>query len=313
MTKLTGLRSLTRRGLLPGLITLILALALAGCDWATVIGGGTDDDDESGEDLPPVASQVTGFELGVSDLDMSVPVYREGLGMTVVERTETGSSLRVTLASPATPFQATLTLIEFTDGVGRNLQDNPGKLVFFTTDADALANRFANAGGVIHVPPADQGELGVVGFGRDPDKNLIEIAEVPQVTATFLSAVGIGVSDLEQARDFYDFRVGLTERRFLETDSYDEYIMGTPEGQPSLSLVLMHWTDDSEQRYRGNETRVRLVSEDPEEVTDRTWSEEDEGPRDLDGNRLIIADEPADLENASTDAGPEADASTQRL
>lgn len=76
----------------------------------------------------------------------------------------------------------------------------------------------------------------MVGFGRDPDKNLIEIAETSPTGATYLAAIGIGASDLEQARDFYAERVGLTERQFLGTDRYDEYIMGTPEDIPSC-----HW------------------------------------------------------------------------
>lgn len=294
-----------RPGWRAALLTLLITTALAGCDWVTLLGGNTDDDDDSGEGLPAVTSQVTGFELGVSDLDQSVPVYRDGLEMTVINQTSTSGSRRVTLASAASPFDATLTLIEFTDGLGRNLQDNPGKIVFFTTDADELANRFANAGGVVTLPPEDQGDLGVVGFGRDPDNNLIEIAEIPRVAATYLSAVGLGVSELESARDFYDYRVGLTEQQFLQTERYDEYILGAPEGQRSLSLVLMHWTDDVERRYQGNATRLRLVSEDPEEITDRTWSEEDGRTQDLDGNRLIIDDEPADL--GATSSGTDAD------
>ncbi|MFW5824514.1 MAG: VOC family protein [Marinobacter sp.] len=298
MTCPSPLFVLSRPRWLMGLAAMVLMLLLAGCDWATVLGGDTDEDN-SGEDLPEVTSLVSGFELGVSDLDMSLPVYRDGLGMTVIDETETGSSQRVTLVSPQSPFEATLTLVEFTDGVGRNLQDNPGKLVMFTTDAEALANRFADAGGVVTLPPEDQGELGIVGFGRDPDNNLIEIAQASRTGTTYLSAVGIGVSDLEKARDFYDYRVGLTEQQFLETERYDEYIMGPPEGLRALSLVLMHWTDDSDPRYQGNATRIRLMSEDPEEVHDRVWSEEEERTQDLDGNRLIIEEEAVALEAVS--------------
>lgn len=290
------------RSLMP---VLLFALLLTGCDWSVVFGDDPRDEDEDDENLPRIMSQVSGFELGVSDLDMSLPVYRDGLGMEVVKEAETDTSIRVTLASPVSPFEATLTLIEFTDGLGRNLQDNPGKIVFFTAGATALANRFATAGGVVTLPPENQGAFGVVGFGRDPDKNLIEMAEVSPTGATYLAAVGIGASDLERSRDFWEERAGLTERQFLSTGRYDEYIMGTPEDRPSLSLVLMHWTDDSDPRYRNNETRVRLVSEDPDEVTERTWSEKDGRTQDPDGNRLIIEDEPADLNDSgdSSDDG----------
>lgn len=277
---------------------LLSALLLAGCDWSVAFGDDDDDDKDDEDDLTLVVSQVSGFELGVSDLDMTLPIYRDGLGMEVIDETETDQSIRVTLASPGSPFEATLTLIEFTDGLGRNLQDYPGKIVFFTPDATALADRFANAGGVVTLPPTAQGEFGIVGFGRDPDKNLIELVQTPSAV-TYMSAVGIGVSDLELSRDFYEERVGLVERQFIATDRYDEYIMGTSDDRRSLSLVLMYWTDDSEPRYRGNETRVRLLSEDPEEITERTWSEEDGRSQDPDGNRLIIDDEAVDLTSTS--------------
>ncbi|MFL1483555.1 VOC family protein [Marinobacter sp. LN3S78] len=282
-----------RSRFLTTLMALLLTALLSGCEWELFDknADGEDDDDEP----TPVASQITGLELGVSDLDISLPVYRNGLDMRIVEQTTTDNSRRVTLESPGSPLQATLTLIEFTDGLGRNLQDNPGKIVFFTPDAEALANQFERSGGVVTLPPEEQPGFGVVGFGRDPDNNLIEIVGSPDAPLIMLEAVGIGASDLEEARDFYRDQVGLTERQFIETESYDEYIMGTPEGRRSLSLVLMHWKDDVERRYQGNVTRVRLISEDPEEVTERTLSEDDDQTQDLDGNQLIIDDEPADL------------------
>ncbi|MFL1404466.1 VOC family protein [Marinobacter sp. M1N3S26] len=284
----------TRSRFLTTLMALLLTGLLSACEWELFDknADGEDDDDEP----TPVASQVTGLELGVSDLDMSLPVYRNGLDMRIVDETTTDNSRRITLESPGSPLQeATLTLIEFTDGLGRNLQDNPGKIVFVTPDAEALANQFERSGGVVTLPPEEQSGFGVVGFGRDPDNNLIEIAESSDAPLIMLGAVGIGVSNLDEARDFYRDQVGLTEQQFLETSLYDEYIMGTPEGRSSLSLVLMHWTDDVERRYQGNVTRVRLISEDPEEVTERTLSEEDDQTQDLDGNQLIIDDEPADL------------------
>lgn len=285
---------LTRSGLFTGLLALLMVSLLSGCEWE-IFDEDADDDDDQQEELEPVASQVTGLELGVSDLDMSLPVYRNGLDMRIVDDTTTGDSRRITLESPGNPLQATLTLIEFTDGVGRNLQDNPGKIVFYTPDAQALANQFELHGGRVTLPPTEQEGFGVVGFGRDPDDNLIEIAESSRVPLIMLAAVGIGASDLDAARDFYRDQVGLTEKQFIQTGSYDEYIMGTPEGLSSLSLVLMHWTDDVDRPYRGNVTRVRLVSENPAEVTERTFSEDDDQTQDPDGNQLIIDDEPADL------------------
>lgn len=103
-----------------------------------------------------MTSQVTGLELAVSDLDMSLPVYRSGLDMRIVDDITTDNSRQVILESPGSSLQATLTLIEYTDGVGRNLQDNPGKIVFYTPDAEALGNQFSNAGGNLTLPPTEQ-------------------------------------------------------------------------------------------------------------------------------------------------------------
>ncbi|GGY70273.1 VOC family protein [Marinobacter zhanjiangensis] len=289
-----------KRGVpLTSVLAFFLVLLLSGCEWELFnLGDGKDGDDD---ELDPVTSQVTGLELGVSDVYMSVPIYRHGLDMRIVSDVTTENSRRVTLESPGSSLQATLTLIEYTDGLGRNLQDNPGKIVFFTPDTEALANKFANAGGNLTRPPEERPGVGMVGFGRDPDNNLIEIAETDDVSLITLGAVGIGASDLDAARDFYRDQVGLTEKQFIETGSYDEYIMGTPEGRRSLSLVLTQWTDDVERRYQGNETSVRLISEDPEEVIDRTFSEDDDQTQDPDGNRLIIDEEPADLSIPDSD------------
>lgn len=293
-------RESSRPALLTCLMALFLMLPLTGCEWELFDkDADTEEDDDDG--LEPVASQVTGLELGVSDLEQSLRVYRNGLDMRLVNQIDTDNSRRAILESNGSPLQATLTLIEYTDGLGRNLQANPGKIVFYTPDAEALANQFATAGGRVTLPPTEQEGYGVVGFGRDPDNNLIEIAESDEIPLIMLVAVGIGASDLDAARDFYRDQVGLTEKQYIETASYDEYIMGTPEGRSSLSLVLMHWTDDVERQYQGNETAIRLISEDPEEVTDRTFSELDEQTQDPDGNELIIDEEPADLSIPASD------------
>jgi hypothetical protein len=53
--------------------------------------------------------------------------------------------------------------------------------------------------GTITLPPTPQEGFGgvVVGFGRDTDHNLIEIVCYPHAQHSFLSAVGIGVSNLQ--------------------------------------------------------------------------------------------------------------------
>ena len=154
-----------RSTFLTSLMALLLATLLTGCEWE-LFDKNADEDDDNEEEMEPIdsASQVTGLEIGVSDLAMSLPVYRDGLDMRIVDDETTDNSRRITLESPGSPLEATLTLIEFTDGVGRNLQDNPGKIVFYTPDAEALANQFATAGGRVTLPPTEQPGFGAVSY-----------------------------------------------------------------------------------------------------------------------------------------------------
>lgn len=277
--------------ILPRLIlTASLLLLLAGCEWEMFSDS---DDRDQNDDSSPLQSQVTGAELGVSSLTASLPVFTDGLGMEIVTEIDTSAVRQVVLTSSGSPFTAQLTLTEFRDGVGRPLDNNPGKLVFFTPDASALAMAFANAGGDVTLPPTQQGDFGIVGFGRDPDRNLIEFAQRDDAEGPYFAAFGLGVSNLEEALEFWTGVVGLEERLFLQTQSYDEYILGTDEPQ-TLPLVIMNWTNGVEQRYQGNETRVRVATEDPQELARRTTPNGEEAPQDPDGNRLIIGQLSAD-------------------
>lgn len=265
-------------------LTLTLLL-LTGCEWE--IFTDSDDRDRDKDPTPSAESRVTGAELGVSSIEASLPVYTDGLGMEVISEVDTSQVRQVTLASENSPFTARLTLTQYLDGVGRPLDNNPGKIVFFTPDATELARSFANAGGDLTLPPEDQEVYGRVGFGRDPDRNLIEFSEQEDAEFSYFAAFGLGASNLEEARDFWQDVVGLEELAFLKTDRYDEYILGTREAD-SLPLVLMHWTDDNDQRYRGNETRVRVAVSDPEALALAATPEGEDYPQDPDGNRLII-------------------------
>lgn len=274
----------------PVMLTLFFLLVLAGCEWEIF---SDPDDRDRDRNRSPLESRITGAEIGVSSLTASLPVFTDGLGMEVISEVDTSAVRQVVLGSPDSPFMAQLTLTEFLDGVGRTLDNNPGKIVFFTPDASTLAMAFANAGGDVTLAPTPQGEFGIVGFGRDPDRNLIEFAQRDDAEGTYFAAFGLGVSDLEEALEFWTDVAGLEERLFLRTQSYDEYILGTEEPE-TLPLVIMHWTNGVEQRYQGNETRVRIATEDPEELARRTTPRGEDFPQDPDGNRLIIRPLPAD-------------------
>lgn len=248
------------------LTTLLLPLLLAGC-----LGGGGSGSDSAEPPTRPATnpSYLEAIGLGVTDLDAAVSFYRNGLGMRELQRLTREDRIEVVMES-ADRRGSQLLLMEFTDDVGRHYQQNPGKLVFYAKDAAAFAERFEAAGGRITAPPSPQAEYDgtLVGFGRDPDNNLIEMVGVPTLTDSFLAAVGIGVSDLQQARRLYGDALGLAEQEFLQVPGlYDEYTLLSPVPGGS-ALVLMHWTNGSQPNYQDNPVKLQLASADPQALAD---------------------------------------------
>ena len=252
------------------LSTILLPLLLVGC----LGGSGSSSRDAETPQTPDTAlaspSYLEAIGIGVTDLDAAVDFYRDGLGMRELKRLTRDNRIEVVMES-ADGRGSHILLMEFTDGVGRNYQQNPGKLVFYVRDANTFAARFETAGGRITAPPIPLPDYDntLVGFGRDPDNNLIEMVEVPSVTDSFLAAVGIGVSDLEQAHNLYSDVLGLAEQEFLQVpDLYDEYTLLSPVPGGS-ALVLMHWTNGSDPNYRDNTVKLQFGTADPQRLTER--------------------------------------------
>ncbi len=63
----------------------------------------------------------------------------------------------------------------------------------------------------------------------------------------FLTAVGIGVADLERSTRYYEQVLGMTKIRTFEVEYMDE-VMLAHEGRNAV--VLMHYTDGSVRNYR---------------------------------------------------------------
>ncbi|MGB7386311.1 MAG: VOC family protein [Pseudomonas neustonica] len=262
MTVTTRLRSRLSLGL--------LALLLSGCLSS---GGGND---SASENSPPSSADnrqnsiyLRAAAIGVADLDAALQVYTEGLGMSEVERVTRDDRIEVVLES-ADKRGSYIVLMSYTDDLGRNTLQNPGKLVFYAKDPSAFASRFVLAGGRITVPPAPQASVGgiVVGFGRDQDNNLIEITGSETAQDSYFGAFGIGVSDLESARNFYVDTLGFLESQFLSIPGqYDEYILTSPV-PGSSALVLMHWTNATPRNYIDNPVKLELASAQPQRLSD---------------------------------------------
>lgn len=76
-----------------------------------------------------------------------------------------------------------------------------------------------------------------------------------------LSAVGIGVSDLQASADFYINVMGMEQVRTYELDYMNEILLRYPDGESYL--VLMHWIDGSERNYKDNPVKLVTRVKDP--------------------------------------------------
>jgi lactoylglutathione lyase len=88
-----------------------------------------------------------------------------------------------------------------------------------------------------------------------------------EVPPGYLSAVGIGVSDLERSTDFYVNALGMKKVRTFEISYMNEVLLSYPESSGSL-IVLMHWTDGSERNYRDNPVKLVFRVDDPVAFTE---------------------------------------------
>ncbi|HEV7691077.1 MAG TPA: VOC family protein [Hyphomonadaceae bacterium] len=77
----------------------------------------------------------------------------------------------------------------------------------------------------------------------------------------YLSAVGIGVSDLAKSTDFYVNVMGMQKVKSYHLDYMDEEVLSYPDGESAI--VLMHWTDKSTHNYKDNAVKVVTRTKDP--------------------------------------------------
>jgi lactoylglutathione lyase len=77
----------------------------------------------------------------------------------------------------------------------------------------------------------------------------------------YLSAVGIGVSDLAKSTDFYVNVMGMQKVKSYHLDYMDEEVLSYPDGESAI--VLMHWTDGSKHNYTDNAVKVVTRTKDP--------------------------------------------------
>ena len=82
----------------------------------------------------------------------------------------------------------------------------------------------------------------------------------------FLTAVGIGVADLDRSADFYTRVLGMKPVQTFKLDYMDE-VMLAHEGRNAV--VLMHYTDGSARNYRDNPVKLVFYVTDPTAIAAR--------------------------------------------
>lgn len=85
-------------------------------------------------------------------------------------------------------------------------------------------------------------------------------------SADYITATGIGVSDLEASAEFYKAALGMVEVRRFHLDHMDEILLAHPGRN---AVILMHWTDGSEQNYRDVPVKLVFYVTDPAAIAER--------------------------------------------
>ncbi|MAI90604.1 VOC family protein [Ponticaulis sp.] len=134
------------------------------------------DDMTDAEQAVPVA--VSAIGIGVTSLETSSAFYEGVLSMRPVATFSLDYMDEIVLVAPN--GGSAIVLMEYTDGIERNVTNLPVKIVLRVEDPTALAADIREAGYEIVREPVPSEEVGgaIVGFARDPDGYLIEILPV---------------------------------------------------------------------------------------------------------------------------------------
>lgn len=243
----------------------ILCALIAGCNedpgqatGPTVPGAGASGA-AAGAGANPTTLPMTPFlaaaGIGVTDLDVSFAFYSEVLGMSLRYDLPVPNYVNEKILYFKDSKGADVVLMNYIDGRPHNYVGNPVKLVFYVPNAATVMNSIRSRGLRVLSEPAPLPAFNnvVVGLGTDPDGYIIELIEDATLKVPYVGAVGIGVADLDKAKDFYTRVLGMEVYGDLIVvpNVWDEWILRhkTPGGS---SIVLMHWTDGSQKNYMNN-------------------------------------------------------------
>ncbi len=218
---------------------------------ATTMGAGS-----GATPATPVDSPYLGAAgIGVADLEKSFDFYTQVMGMTLRYELQVPGYADEKILYFKDGKGSDVVLMNFIDGRAHDYADNPVKLVFYVPSASTSIEAIRARGLTIIAEPSAQAAFGntVIGFARDPDGYILEIIETPGLAVPYLGAVGIGVANLDKAKDFYTRVLGMQPMGGLISvpNVWDEWILQYPGGKGS-AVVLLTYTDGRPHDYLDN-------------------------------------------------------------
>ncbi len=254
-------------------LTPLLSLLpfLAGCSSSNAAStdGGADAstaDAASSLDAGPGAVSYLGAGgVGVSDLAKSLDFYTSVIGLALDYNLPVAGYVNEDILyfkqSPNTRYSDVVIGNYLYTSRPHNYVNNPDKLVFHVPSAKTMIDAVRAKGLAILTEAAADAALGgsIVGRAMDPDGYTLEFIEDTTITVPFLSAAGIGVSDLQKSTEFYTSVFGMQVKgtQVTEPNLWDQVELEYPSGKGS-NVLLMHYTDGKTHDYTN--LPVKLVN-----------------------------------------------------
>lgn len=126
-----------------------------------------------------MASNAIGaIGIGVSDLDRSADFYIRVLGMKETQRFKLPHMDEIIVGFDK---GVSIALMHWTDGSEQHYRANPVKLVFYVSDAKAIAEAIRAEGLRVTREPAPLKGFGdtLIGLAEDPDGYVVELLQLP--------------------------------------------------------------------------------------------------------------------------------------
>jgi predicted enzyme related to lactoylglutathione lyase len=213
------------------------------------------------------AIHISAVGIGVSDLAASRTFYTELVGLAYRTHRETALGAEHVLVDAR---GNTLLLTNYTRT--HNYKNNPVKVVFAVPDVDAFHAKLLAGGARQFSAPQTFGGM-YLAMAHDLDGYIVECIQIASVPSPLLIAVGIGVSDLSGAADYYTRVIGMKFVRDIAVPGYMDEKELAPQRKRGPSLVLMHYADKT-RSYTDIPTRLVLAVDDAAALTDALQRED---------------------------------------